>query len=85
MLVLSRRVGEGLCVGDDIVISVLQVKGDRITLGVEAPREVTVLRQELVDAVAEENEAARASAPSALESLRRALAERSGPRGKADA
>lgn len=78
MLVLSRRTGEGILLGDDIVVSVLQVKGDRITLGIEAPREVAVLRQELVDAVAEENQAARACTRAALGSLRRALAQHCG-------
>jgi carbon storage regulator len=47
MLVLSRKVGERVVIGDRIVVQVLQVSGQRIRLGFEAPPEVTVLRGEL--------------------------------------
>jgi carbon storage regulator len=47
MLVLSRKVGESVVIGDGIVLRVLQVNGQRIRLGVEAPPEVAVLRGEL--------------------------------------
>jgi carbon storage regulator len=47
MLVLSRKVGESVVIGDEIVVQVLQVSGQRIRLGVEAPPEVAVLRGEL--------------------------------------
>jgi carbon storage regulator len=47
MLVLSRKVGESVVIGDRIVVQVLQVNGQRIRLGFEAPPEVTVLRGEL--------------------------------------
>lgn len=47
MLVLSRRVGERLLIGDGITIQVLEGSGHRIRLGVEAPREVSILREEL--------------------------------------
>ena len=47
MLVLSRKINESINVGTDIVVAVLGRRGDRITLGVEAPREVEIRRSEL--------------------------------------
>ncbi|MCP5415079.1 MAG: carbon storage regulator CsrA [Chromatiaceae bacterium] len=48
MLILSRRPGEQLLIGDDILIEVLEVSGTQVRLGITAPREVTVLREELL-------------------------------------
>lgn len=47
MLVLSRKVGESICIGEDVVISVVKVSGNRVRLGISAPRNVDVLRSEL--------------------------------------
>ena len=47
MLVLSRRVGDSIRIGDDILIYVTRVSGTRVTLGIEAPRSVCVLRGEV--------------------------------------
>ena len=47
MLVLTRRTGENLLIGDDIVVKVLGQKGNQVRLGIKAPRDVTVLREEL--------------------------------------
>jgi carbon storage regulator len=47
MLVLTRRVGEVIHIGDDIQVSVLGVQGKQVRLGIEAPKEVKVLRDEL--------------------------------------
>lgn len=47
MLVLSRKAGEQLVIGDNIVIEVVRVKGNRVTLGVVAPQDVKILRAEL--------------------------------------
>ena len=49
MLVLSRRPGEQLQIGDDIVVEVLEISGAQVRLGITAPREVAVLRDELLD------------------------------------
>jgi carbon storage regulator len=49
MLVLTRKVGEKIHIGDDIVVTLLEIKGNRIRLGVEAPLSVPVLRSELMD------------------------------------
>jgi carbon storage regulator len=55
MLVLTRRPGESLLIGPDVVLTVLEVDGDRIKIGISAPRSVTILRQELSDAIKSEN------------------------------
>ena len=47
MLVLSRRAGESVCIGDDVVITVLDVRGDVIRLGIRAPRAIQVHREEV--------------------------------------
>ena len=61
MLVLTRKLGEKILIGDDIVITVLDVRGDSIRLGVDAPRGISIQRAEILKAVTEANlEAARA-------------------------
>ena len=78
MLVLTRRPGEWITIGDDVVVKVLSVKGDQIQLGIEAPREVRVDRGEIHDQIVAATEAARRSAadPSGLTRL---LSDRSRP------
>ena len=46
MLVLERRKQETLCIGDDIRVTVLRIKGDKVTLGIEAPRSIRIDREE---------------------------------------
>ncbi|MCP5230881.1 MAG: carbon storage regulator [Zoogloeaceae bacterium] len=48
MLALGRRVGESLLIGENIVVKVLGIKGGQVRLGVEAPREIPVVREELL-------------------------------------
>ncbi len=55
MLVLARKTDQAILLGDGIRIVVLGVSGDRVRIGIEAPREVPILRQELRDAVEESN------------------------------
>lgn len=55
MLVLRRKVNESIMIGDDIVVTILAVDGERVKLGIEAPAQVRILRQELYDALKEEN------------------------------
>ncbi len=56
MLVLSRFRNESIMVGDDIVITVVDIRGDKVRIGVEAPQIVAVHRQEVYDAINRENE-----------------------------
>ena len=58
MLVLTRRVDEGLNIGGEITVRILAIDGDRVKLGVVAPRTVTTLRDELCQRVRNENTAA---------------------------
>lgn len=71
MLVLSRRIGEKIVIGDGIVVTVVEVHRDSVRLGVDAPRSVPVNRAELLQAVSEENQAAMSGteAAAALQSL----------------
>jgi carbon storage regulator len=63
MLILSRKVNEKVMIGDDISISVIEIRGDQVRLGVDAPKTVKVYRQEVFDAIKAENKAAAASTP----------------------
>ena len=58
MLVITRKTGERICLGDDITITVLEVVGSTVRLGIDAPAEIPVFRHELWEAVKEENRAA---------------------------
>jgi len=79
VLVLTRKVGERILVGDDIVITVLDSRGDGVRIGIDAPRGVKIQREEVVQAVTAANtEAARAADDGAEARLRRALGDLGG-------
>lgn len=73
MLVLTRKVGEQVLIGDDVVVTVLEVRGDGIKIGIDAPRSVKVQRREIVLSVADTNVEAARSADSTTESALKAL------------
>jgi carbon storage regulator len=58
MLVLSRQRDESIIIGDNIVITIVDVRGDKVRLGIEAPREVSVHRREVYEAIQRENQQA---------------------------
>lgn len=55
MLILTRKLGEGLFIGDDIRITVIEIRGKQIRLGIEAPQNVVVLREEIYRRIQEQN------------------------------
>lgn len=71
MLVLTRRPGESIVVGEDIVVTVIEIKGGQVRIGIDAPREVDVYREEIYEQVKQENLSAIANA----EQIRRAVQE----------
>lgn len=81
MLVLTRRLGESIVIGNDVVVTVLEVRGDQVRIGIDAPRSVQVHREEVYRAVERENAAAVASAAQARKLLSdRPPPPRRGPR-----
>ena len=61
MLILTRKPEEKIIIGDNIVVSVIEIRGDQVRLGVDAPKTVKVYRQEVYDAIRAENKAAAES------------------------
>ena len=55
MLVLTRKRNESVIIGDTIVVTVIEVRGDKVRLGIEAPRDVSVHRSEVMEAILREN------------------------------
>lgn len=58
MLVLSRKAGEGITVNQDISIEILSIEGDRVRIGIQAPKEIRIYRKELLDQTIDLNRAA---------------------------
>jgi carbon storage regulator len=69
MLVLSRQRAETIMIGDDIEVTVVDIRGDKVRLGITAPREVSVHRKEVYDAIRRENRAAAQVKPEDLPAL----------------
>ena len=57
MLILTRRIGETLMIGDEVTVTVLGVKGNQVRLGVNAPKNVAVHREEIYDKINQQNSA----------------------------
>jgi carbon storage regulator len=66
VLQLTRKPGQTIVIGDDIRVQVIQIAGGAVRIGIDAPRSVSIYREEIWDAVREENQAAAKAAPAAL-------------------
>ncbi|MFO0870588.1 MAG: carbon storage regulator CsrA [Pirellulales bacterium] len=69
MLVLSRHRDESIIIGDDIVVTIVDIRGDKVRLGINAPQDVPVHRQEVYEAIQRENRKAAQVRPSETREL----------------
>jgi carbon storage regulator len=79
MLVLTRRTGESVMIGDDVVITVLECRGDVVRLGIQAPRDVQVHREEVYRELREANREAASPTDDAVAALTRMLNQEEQP------
>jgi len=73
MLVLSRQRDETIMIGDDIEITVVDIRGDKVRLGINAPTKIAVHRKEVYEAIRRENEQASSMTPDGIEDITRSL------------
>ena len=66
MLIITRKPGEKIMLGDDVVVHVMEIVGNSVRIGIQAPRSLPVYREEIWDAVRRENQAAAKVAPDVL-------------------
>lgn len=69
MLILTRRIGENVVIGDDIVISIVEVRGDAVRIGIQAPRSVSVHREEVWLELQRANEQAASPSDAAVDAI----------------
>ncbi len=79
MLVLSRRVGESVVIGEAVVVTVLEIRGDVVRVGIDAPRDVAVRRSELLAELADSNRAAASPTADAVGELSQLINTRHRP------
>ncbi|MBW2056220.1 MAG: carbon storage regulator CsrA [Deltaproteobacteria bacterium] len=77
MLILTRKSGERITIGDRIRVTVVEIKGKQVRLGIEAPPDTKVHREEIFQKIQHENEVAASSGVKALETLARFWQEKS--------
>ena len=80
MLVLTRRANQSIMIGHDIVVTVLEVRGDQVRIGIRAPRDVDVHREEVFAALQAANRSAASPSKEALEQLEALKPKSQGPK-----
>jgi carbon storage regulator len=75
VLILTRRVGESVVIGDDIVVTVVEVRGDSVRIGINAPRSVDVHREEVYRELQNANQQAASPDPIAVDALRELISK----------
>lgn len=73
MLVLARKVGQSIVISDNIELLVIEVRGDQVRLGIEAPKSIPVHRKELLEQIRAEN--VRAAADASVDAVAKAIGE----------
>ncbi len=73
MLILSRKTDQQIKIGENITITIIDIKGEQVKIGVEAPKDVKVFRQEVFNAIRNENAAASSVSNAAVSALSRIL------------
>lgn len=76
MLVLSRHRDESIIIGDDVVVTIVDIRGDKVRLGIKAPQDMPVHRQEVYDAIKHANERAGQVSPADTQEIEPVLASR---------
>lgn len=77
MLVLSRQRDESIVINDNVVVTIVDIRGDKVRLGIEAPQEVPVHRREVYDAIQRENQRAAGLNPKDTAALGKSAADKS--------
>ncbi len=70
MLVLSRHRDESIMIGDDVVVTIVDIRGDKVRLGIEAPQSIPVHRQEVYEAIQRENRRSTQTGAAAAKDVR---------------
>ena len=69
MLILTRKSGEGIRIGDSITLRIIEIRGNQVRLGVDAPKNISVHREEIYELIREQNTKAAQSSPASAEEL----------------
>ena len=70
MLILTRKSGESITIGDDVKVTVVEIKGKQVRIGIEAPRSYIIHREEVYISIQEENRRAAKESPLSIKSLK---------------
>ncbi len=81
MLVLTRKISQSISIGDNVKLTLLSIDGDRISIGIDAPKEVKIFRSELLDETRSINKESNISASGDLSNLKKHLASGKGEIG----